>query len=95
MDGVRLEPQVFVRDRRSFEIRHFFDLPAAGNKAAWSVDYYLFFTDDRNIIFHVARNHAIIASGTSVQVDCHCPFFLLVLMNGYDAINFFMPFLDE
>jgi len=49
MDGVRLEPQVFVRDRRSFEIRHFFDLPAAGNKAAWSVDYYLFFTQSLGI----------------------------------------------
>lgn len=43
----RLQPQVFQRDRRSFEIRHIFDLPAAGNKAAWTIDYYLFFT--RNI----------------------------------------------
>ena len=47
MDALKLEPQVFVRDRRTFEVRHFFDLPAAGNKAAWTVDYFLFFT--RNI----------------------------------------------
>jgi hypothetical protein len=47
MDGLRLDPHVFIRDRRSFEVRHFFDLPAPGNKAAWTVDYYLFFT--RNI----------------------------------------------
>ncbi|QED29914.1 hypothetical protein FRD01_22290 [Microvenator marinus] len=43
MDGV----QVFKKDRRSFEIRHFFDLPAAGNKAAWSIEYFFFFP--RNI----------------------------------------------
>lgn len=47
MDPIRLQPQVFVRDRRTFEVRHFFDLPAAGNRASWTIDYFIFFT--RNI----------------------------------------------
>lgn len=88
MEGVRIEPQVFVRDRRSFEVRHFFDLPAAGNKSAWVVDYYLFFTRNLGI---TPQNWDIVEFYKSTQVLMRLQSHGLTLQQLSDLENLHNP----
>ena len=38
----------------------------------------LFFTDDRNVVFRLASDHAGVAAGSLVQIDRHTPLVVLV-----------------